>query len=768
MRESNLNIISQCCERLSHASEVGATLQWLCRQLAEAFRAKLSAICSYDLQEKRLALRASHGMYVEEIQNFAWEESLTEAAFRRRHLLNVPMTEKSTFDGRHAMPTVARRCHSILVVPLLANDRAVGALTLCRASRQVFPETLVEVCRVLATPIAAFLQNAEMARAQQAPAGSGATGKELGGGDFRTGKPVVPGVCYGRCMRLAGDDALRSVQPAKTADADGQRRLLEQSYATARLALQKVTRDIGELIDEAGSGIFEMHLTLLDDPTLRQRIEKHLGAGFDLNSALALTYKEVQAEFLDIDDAYLRERLQDVEDVLLRLFNAANNLADETAASAAADGASFVLVARELLASQLVASPLKQVCGIVCESGGATSHAAIVARALRIPMLVGITNIHHLVTSNDRLLVDCQSGLCFLNPEKGLLREYQAVLTSSRRLRGTPVDPQAEADDTPSTKDGTAVKLCGNITLFSEMPALHTAGIREIGLYRTEFMFLIRPSMPDEHTQYRVVKRLVDAAGGAPVVVRALDIGGDKPLPYIHWEDEENPSLGLRGFRFLQANPELTRTHLRAILRACTAPQVSLLFPMIADIYDWRSAKAAVEDACRSLEAEGIPFGRPKVGMMLEVPSAVACLDKLLPEVDFVSIGTNDLVQYLFAVDRGNGRVTSWFRQCHPAVLRLLGKVCQALAAYPDKELELCGELAGNHLAVPALLGAGLRKLSMSASAIPKVRNYIRNLDLKECEALYRRACDCDTHDEVHRILDECYRAHTVPGRNPR
>ena len=586
------------------------------------------------------------------------------------------------------------------------------------------------------------------------------------GENFRNGTPIVPGVCYGQCLVLAGDDALRNVKITRRKDVEREKRRFQEAMEAVRVSLAASAKSVKELLSEADDSIFQMYENLLSDPTLQQKIMDFLNERFDLPSALALTaqafQQELQENFREIEkyqgpqDTYLQERIQDIQDVLLHLMNAVRNPYETTSTHDAATTTPIVLVARELFPSQFLAAPLKRVCGIVCTTGGATSHAAILARALRIPMLVDVPEIHDLVKPADKLLVDCRAGLCFLNPNDLLLKEYQLALNISRRNRQIPQNAlQVPVDDLPATQDGTPVKLCGNITLFSELPALHSAGIRDVGLYRTEFMFMIRNNTPEEEIQFGVLKRLVDGADGAEVIIRALDIGGDKPLPYIPWGNELNPSLGWRGLRFLQTNPEIAMPHLRAILRNCLSRNVKLLFPMVSDKGDLMRVKELVRKAQKSLAEEGLEYGTPSIGMMLEVPSAVLTLETLLPEVDFVSIGTNDLIQYLFAVDRGNSRVTQWYQQCHPIVLRLLGKICQTVAKFPGKDLELCGELAGNPSALPALLGAGLRKLSMNPTAIPNIRDLIRKVRLNDCEELYQRICEADTAEQVAEYLED-------------
>ena len=766
MRESNLNIISACCDLLNHTSPPGKALAQLCKYLVEAFNLRICLVVHFDQAGTRLLLDASHGLFVDEIQPHPEAVALIRDLLKRKHVINTPIRNGKTLDGHVVRASVAARCGSLLAQPLMMGGRPIGLLLLLRKARQAFPKNIADIVSVFSTTLAAYMVNASASSRETETDERPGTGGEQLAESFRRGQPVVPGVAYGKCQLLAGDDALQDAPLQPCENIPAQLALLERVYRVARETLENSRGVVSDLIAEADDGIFEMYVTLMEDPTIRQRIEGHISEGVTVDSALSLTYKDFAQEFRQIDDEYLRERLLDVEDIILRLLNASRNLTGKQRAGLEeppSPETPLILVASELFTSQLIASPLRQVRGIVCQSGGATSHATILARALRIPMMSGLPGIHKTLTPRDSLLLDCQSGLCFQNPSEDLLAQYRLPLEATRNSRENREQHDAPVDDTPETKDGTGVRLTGNVTLFSELPTLRAVGIRDVGLYRTEFMFMIRNSTPDEETQYRVFRRLVEGCNGAPVVLRALDVGGDKPLQYFKWEDELNPSLGWRGIRFLLAeeNREFAMTHCRAILRvAAHYPNLRVMFPMVADLHDLRQAKALLAQAADSLRESGQECGNPRIGIMVELPSAAFSLEQLIPESDFVSIGTNDLVQYLFGADRGNSRVAQWYRQCHPVIFRLLGQICAIAAQHPGKHVAICGELAGNLRALPALLGAGLRFLSMNPATIPPIRDYIRRVDMAECRNLYQNVCRCATAQEVHALLDAFWKLH--------
>lgn len=774
MHEEKRSIVVEVCSIIAHASDPNKTLQAVTRLFLERLNANICLICLKEGPEGKLAIKASSGLFLEELQQFSPTAGVSYQTCEKCRPINLPSL--SSGQAGCAFPeSLKKRVNSMLALPLIAGGKPIGSITIGRHSRQAFPQPTIKCCEAAAVPLAAFLVSASLSRQVQENDASrkkenepaavpGSPQADPLSREVLRGKPIVGGVSRGHALILSSADALTQTPLQSAENLEAELELLQKSYAAARESMRKITRDIGEILTEADAAIFEMYSVLLEDPTLYQRIADKISmSGYNLESALSLTLKELTAEYQAIEDEYLRERLCDIKDVLLRLKNAATNIRqpghpddEESKTADTSHSLRLILVAKELLPTQLVASPLKQVAGIICESGGPTSHAAILARALSIPMLVGIDDIQNKVAPGDNILIDCASGLCFLHPTRQLLRQYRQPLAHFRNLQNaTRSDSEQEPRADPVTLDGTPVHLMGNITLFSELAALHSVGVFDIGLYRTEFMFMIRNAMPDEDEQVRVLSRLIEASRGADVTIRALDIGGDKPLSYIDWGHEENPSLGWRGLRFLLSNPEFLHTHLRAILRTSAHGQVNLLVPMVADKFDLLEAKAAYQKARDSLRADGLPFSETiRFGIMLELPSAVCALDTLLPEVDFVSIGTNDLIQYLFGVDRGNTRVNRWYRQCHPTVFRIIEQICRQTALHPDKTVSLCGELAGNAKALPALLGAGLRHFSMNANALPHIRAYAEKLHLGECAELYAQACRCDSDRDVQNLLD--------------
>ena len=775
MREARKSLVPEICALIAHASDHKQVLQEIVRHVAETLNATVSLISIYDAATGQLEHQASYGFGAKKDDYSKALRSILLLACERGKSINTVLQLPFSLQEDENDDSQRQWVNSLLAIPLIVGGKSLGCLALGRRSKQVFPASIVSSCEALAVPLATFIENAKLNQkiygSRQAviePVKSLLKEPDNGlAGNMFSGRAVVSGVAWGRAMLVAPAESLSTFEVEKTRQPEREFELLEKAMRVARNGIRKIAQESIEILAESDASIFDMHLLLLDDPLLRERLEKYLNENYTLNSALNLTYKTFSDEYQNFSDEYLRERLYDLKDVLLRIKNAAANISGRAAAKRDAESNGnteakrLILVAEELLPTQLIASPLKHVYGIICESGGPTSHAAILAKALHIPMLIADKSVQGKIKSGDSLLLDCQSGLCYIKPTPELLRQFRQPLAHFRSLKQcSQVQPEERPpQDLPKTQDGIEVRLAGNITLFSELANLHNIGVREIGLYRTEFMFMIRNVMPSEDEQFRVLSRLVEASKGNPVCIRALDIGGDKPLPYIKWEKEDNPSLGWRGLRFLLSNPGFLHSHLRAILRTSALGKVSIMFPMVGDIYDLEQAREALDKARDSLQKDGIPFDeKHRFGIMLELPSAVVALDRLLPLVDFVSIGTNDLIQYLFAVDRANSRVTRWFRQCHPIVWRTLGHICRDAEQFPDKELSICGELAGQARALPLLLGAGLRRLSMNANFICEVRSCIEQVSLPECRQLFEQACECRYELEVQELLSNFYR----------
>jgi len=520
-------------------------------------------------------------------------------------------------------------------------------------------------------------------------------------------------------------------------------------------ALLKAKEDLHALKEQISSTrgtehlyVIDTHLMILDDSMLTSEtigfIERE---GINAEGALRRTLKKFKEFFEGIEDEYLRERSSDVETVVERVLR--NMLGKRHDLLTDAEGR-VVIVAHDLSPADILQIDKDKVIGFVTDLGGKTSHTAIVARSLEIPSVVGLERITGEVADGEPIIVDGAKGLVIIDPDEETFRDYlqhkQYYEYREREL--------LKLKDLPAeTVDGHRILLKGNVEFVEEVPSIRKHGGEGIGLYRTEMLFMSRSAIPDEEEQYRTYAEVVRQMAPYPVTIRTLDVGGDKFVNDLNLDDELNPALGLRAIRLSLRCPELFKTQLRAILRASNLGTVKIFFPMISGVGEIREAKALLEEAKDELRKASIPFDEKiEIGIMIETPSAVIIADLLAREVDFFSVGTNDLIQYSLAIDRTNEHLSHLYEPLHPAVLRSLKIVADAAHA-AGISVCMCGEMAGEPNYLPILLGMGFDELSMNSVSIPKVKKILRRCSRGEAELLAAQVLSFPTASEVESYL---------------
>jgi phosphotransferase system enzyme I (PtsI) len=552
-----------------------------------------------------------------------------------------------------------------------------------------------------------------------------------------SGVSVSPGIVIGKHFLYLGNELQDIPRYAivKTQVDSEWRRLL--------LAFEAAAADVRDLHDKAlremskeKAAIFEAHLMMLEDTEFQGQIKDRLFADHEnIEWVVWDITREITAKMLLSPDAYFRERAVDIADISRRLMHKLLGIKDFSLADLSED---VILVAHDLLPSEVLAMNKDRVKGIAMDMGGQTSHTAILARAFGIPAVLGLSTITKEVNAGDILALDGSTGQVIINPTKASLLKHEDALKLFRRNR----DKLLAAAELPAeTRDGRRVSLKANIELPEEAATVLRYGAEGIGLYRSEFLFLTPGQAAEEEQQYQAYSTVLKAMGDRPVTIRTLDVGGDKVSPNMQPpSDDKNPLLGWRAIRMCLALPDLFKTQLRAILRASVYGNVKIMFPMISGIEELEQALAIVEEAKKECRQKKQRFARKiEVGTMIEIPSAALSADILARKSDFFSIGTNDLLQYTLAVDRGNEKVSYLAQPFHPAVLRLLKQTIDA-AHERGINVAMCGELAGTPLAAPVLLGLGLDEFSMTASSIPQVKQVIRRSALEDCRALAEKA----------------------------
>ena len=571
---------------------------------------------------------------------------------------------------------------------------------------------------------------------------------------MRKGIGVSPGVAVGtaycineifvnpEAKRLGEDEAL-----AELARYDQAR---DRTARDLRALYQKVASQVGP--DEAA--VFRVHESILRDPAFRTKVHGWIvDERQTAQAALHRLLEQYTELFSKTRDEYIKERLADVRDVTIRL---SGHLSDVLQPRRAALPEPLILVVNELLPSHVVTLGSREVAGIVTETGGGTSHAAILARSRGIPAVSGIKGIGRRVKTGDTLIVDGREGHVVINPTAETTRAYLKLQREFFDLK----DTLAENRERPAiTADGQRVELLANINSLADARAAGAMGASGVGLFRTEYLFLTHPDVPDEEQQLAAYRDIIAASPNHQVTIRTLDLGGDKTIPYLGHAREANPFLGWRSIRLSFEHPEFFATQIRAILRAA-APQegmskrVRILFPMITTLEEIRRVRAILRRARKQLDTQGKPHGDVRMGFMLEVPAAAVSIDTLLEEVDFVSIGSNDLVQYLMAADRDNPKVNHLCQPLSPAVLRVLTNVI-AVCNAAGTPVTLCGEMAGGPRAFVLLFGMGLRSFSMSPAFLPMIKDLAAHLTRQRAERVLRRTLAIRTSAAVQRYMAE-------------
>ena len=565
-----------------------------------------------------------------------------------------------------------------------------------------------------------------------------------------------PGIAFGKALLLKEDEIVidRKKISADQVDQEVERFLSGRAKASAQL--ETIKTKAGETFGEEKEAIFEGHIMLLEDEELEQEIialikDKHMTA-----DAAAHEVIEGQASALEeLDDEYLKERAADVRDIGKRLLR---NILGLKIIDLSAIQDEVILVAADLTPSETAQLNLKKVLGFITDAGGRTSHTSIMARSLE-PAIVGTGSVTSQVKNDDYLILDAVNNQVYVNPTNEVIDKMRAVQEQVASEKAE----LAKLKDLPAiTLDGHQVEVCANIGTVRDVEGAERNGDEGVGLYRTEFLFMDRDALPTEEEQFAAYKAVAEACGSQAVIVRTMDIGGDKELPYMNFPKEENPFLGWRAIRIAMDRKEILRDQLRAILRASAFGKLRIMFPMIISVEEVRALRKEIEIYKQELRDEGKAFDESiEIGVMVETPAAATIARHLAKEVDFFSIGTNDLTQYTLAVDRGNDMISHLYQPMSPSVLNLIKQVIDASHA-EGKWTGMCGELAGDERATLLLLGMGLDEFSMSAISIPRIKKIIRNTNFEDAKVLAEQALAQPTTDELMTLVNKFIEEKTI------
>lgn len=554
------------------------------------------------------------------------------------------------------------------------------------------------------------------------------------------------GIAFGKAFKLMEPDL--SFAKVKIGSPSFEKEKLHHAFMQTEKELSTIRKKVANEQGEENAAIFDAHIFILHDPDFIAAIEEKIETELiNVESALDAVTNHFIDMFKQLEQAYMRERIIDIQDVKNRVLA---HLLGTTLPNPGLISEETIIIANDLTPSETAQINHQYVKGFVTNVGGRTSHSAIIAQGMELPAIVGTKNATSLIEQDDFLIVDGNEGVVFINPTKEQLHKYNELLEQIRRQR----EKWTLLKNEPSTSsDGHEMKLTCNIGSPEEVDNVLQYGGEGIGLYRTEFLYLGNSDFPTEEEQFYAYKMVLEKMAGKPVIARTIDIGGDKQLPHWKLPQESNPFLGLRAIRLTLQEQDIFRIQLRALLRASKYGNLKIMFPMIATLDEFRQAKNILLEEKKRLASQNIGVAETiDVGMMVEIPSAAILAREFAKEVDFFSIGTNDLIQYTFAADRMNESVSYLYQPYHPAILSFIKLVIDA-AHGEGKSVGLCGEMAGDPVAVPLLLGLGLDEFSMGASNILKTRSQLRGLDKTEMKQLANKALTLQSAEDVEQLI---------------
>ncbi len=544
-------------------------------------------------------------------------------------------------------------------------------------------------------------------------------------------------------------EELPEVKKEKIEDVDEAIRTLKNSIQSVSKAIEALYEEKLETLGKEDAQIFKAHEMIINDPELFDKIANLIrNENYSPAYAITVAIDEFVKMFENMENEYFRERALDMKDVGKRLIGSVLGFSDQSLKTI---DEKTIIVAKDLTPSDTAQLNEKVIQGIITAEGGNTSHSAIIARTIGIPAIMGVENIKEVIRSGDYAIIDGSSGEVMINPEASLIKEYQKKKIS---IKEREKDLKSLIGVETKTKDGKIVELSANIAGLKDLENALKFDAEGVGLFRSEFIYMERNQLPTESEQYEIYKEALEKLGEKPMIIRTMDIGGDKAVDYLNFKKEMNPFLGYRAIRYCLDHTEVFKTQLKALYRASIHGKLKIMFPMVSSLKELRAIKSILKEVKSELNHDNIPFSKEvEIGIMIEIPSAAIMADKLAKAVDFFSIGTNDLIQYMTATDRMNSRLNHLYTPYHPGVLRVINDVIKK-AHNEGIWVGMCGSVAGNQNLIPLLLGMGLDEFSMSPSSILESRALINKSSIKNLKPLVNAILDAEDADEVKRILE--------------
>ena len=711
----------------SDSANIEAFLQKIVTMVADHMKADVCSIYLYEEEAEKIVLKATRGLSPKAVNTVSLELGEGLVGMALKDLRPIRERVGSMHPNFKPIPGIfEERYEAFLAVPILRGVSRIGVLTLQRSAEKPFQENDVMAMRAIASQLANILASTNLLMAMDERAEKSAKTADLSEIKFIKGKAAAEGFAFAPATVVDRGESIRQLllkDFAKRYSVEDFR----QAIKSTEEQLTTLQAQVGERLSDAASLIFTSHLLMLKDRAFIQTIEDLIAGGDNPPHALV----SVAMKYIDIfsksSNPYVREKVLDVEDLVVRLITAMTSDQENTLSYR-----DSVVIARELFPSDLLKMSTEDVKGIVMASGGVTSHLSILAKSLKIPMIIVEEPRLLGLPRRTPVLLDAELGNIYVNPADDVISSFNARNTEREKL----------AKETPSmqpvtyTRDGVRVTLLANINLLTDLKLARELKCEGIGLYRTEFPFIIRSDLPCEEEQYVVYHKLTQEMTGKEITFRTLDIGGDKVLPYFPGSQENNPFLGMRSIRFSLRHRDVFAAQIRAMLRAGAGENLKIMFPMITSLEEFIEARRTVLECAEALQREKIEHnGNPRIGLMIEVPSVLDLVDAFAVEADFFSIGTNDLIQYILAVDRTNEKVAGLYTPHHPAVLRAIKRVIDA-AVRAGIDVSVCGEMAHDEQYIPFLVGAGVRTFSVNPIYLPKLQQTVSGLSAEKARKI--------------------------------
>lgn len=765
MLEKIFEISNSISDVIAKKCDYGEMLSEIVEIIAVGLDAKVCSVYAYKKETDELILNATYGLNQNAVGKIRMKsgEGLTGTCFQENKILNIK-DPSSHPSFKYFESSQEEHYKYLLAIPLNIATQCLGVLIIQTNESEYFSDTVISMAKTIGTQLANLFLNADILNTLSVSnheQSKDSFHQLLAAIDTMGYQPLkVEGLAGNTGVSLGDAYIFNSTNPylnitySVPTSCIRELSILNKALAMAiekTIALEKKALS---LISEADASIFFAHLLFLEDKTLVNKIREAIILNtYTAEFALKKVYDEYTKLFSCLKDQAFRDKTMDFKDVMIRLLETVFILKNKDIEHFDKDiieAQNIIIIAKEILPSDLLKLPTDNIKGIICERGGASAHVSILAKALNIPALMGAKKASSLAKNNDKILLDCYGEIAYINPPEFILNRYHNILLSQQQDDLFMDNAHLEA----RTFNGSKIFLRANIGLVNETSLLNKYGAEGIGLYRTEFLYMIRDRLPSEEEQYEIFSKIFRFVNNYEVTIRTLDAGSDKPLPYLEYQEEENPALGNRGARLLLSKPEILKPHLKAILRAGANGKLNIMFPMISTCHEIIQLKQIIEAVKKELMEANVPFSKDyKLGIMIEVPSIIMDLRNAIKEVDFVSIGSNDLFQYLYASDRTNDQVQNKNLVLHPGFLRLIKIIGDDCKAKNYMKVSVCGEIASNPLFVPLLIGSAIHELSMPPRFIPLIKETVRHFSTDECISIMARAIDLANESQVYSLL---------------